>query len=112
LVTGDDAVMQRIEIPARPSGARTKAAPRRARPTRRLSATAEPTMTTPRDHRRRRDLNSPGHSSAPVSSLISPLLPKSAQGLPVRASSAITRTSLVPMNSRARQAALSANPRR
>ena len=56
--------------------------------------------------------NSPGHSSGPpVSSLISPLLPKSAQGMPVRASSAITRTSLVPMKMRARQAAPSAASR-
>ena len=53
--------------------------------------------------------NSPGHSSGlRVSSLISPLLPKSAQGMPDLASSAITRASLVPMKMRARQAAVSA----
>ena len=53
--------------------------------------------------------NSPGHSSGmPISSLTSPLAPKSAQGMPVLASSAMTRTSLVPMKIRARQAAPSA----
>ena len=52
--------------------------------------------------------NSPGHSSGLVWSLTSPLVPKSAQGMPVFASSATTRTSLVPMKIRARQAAVSA----
>ena len=51
--------------------------------------------------------NSPGHSSGPTPILTSPLMPKSAQGVPDLASSAITRASLVPMKMRARQAALS-----
>ena len=51
--------------------------------------------------------NSPGHSSdMPVSILISPMAPKSVQGIPVLASSAMTRASLVPMTIRARQAAV------
>jgi hypothetical protein len=41
----------------------------------------------------------------PMSSLTSPFTPKSAHGAPVRASSAITRASLVPMKMRDRQAA-------
>ena len=53
--------------------------------------------------------NSPGHASGlPTSILTSPPAPKSAQGTPVLASSAITRASLVPMKIRERQAALSA----
>jgi hypothetical protein len=43
-----------------------------------------------------------------MSTLTSPLLPKSAQGTPVVASSAIRRASLVPMKIRDRQAAPSA----
>ena len=53
--------------------------------------------------------NSPGHSSDPVSSLIAPPVPKSVHGMPVLASSAITRASLVPMKMRARQAASTAS---
>ena len=52
--------------------------------------------------------NSPGHSSGGVCNLTSPWVPKSVQAMPVLASSAITRTSLVPMNRRERQAAFSA----
>ena len=49
---------------------------------------------------------SPGHvSGTPISSLTSPASPKSAQGAPVLASSAMTRKSLVPVKMRARQAA-------
>ncbi len=78
--------------------------------TRRLSAIAEPTMTVSLIMTGADVIwNSPGHSSGmPVSTLISPLAPKSAQGIPDLASSAITRASLVPMKIRARQAALPA----
>ena len=53
--------------------------------------------------------NSPGQTNGlPISSVISPFGPKSTQGIPVRASSAMTRKSLVPMKIRDRQAAPSA----
>jgi hypothetical protein len=75
--------------------------------TRRLSAIAEPTTRVSRAMTGADVIwNSPGHSSGmPVSILIWPLLPKSAHGMPDLASSAITRASLVPMKTRARQAA-------
>ena len=100
-MAGDDAIVhQRIEGPARtlPGGAST----------RRLSEIAEPTMTVSRAITGADVIwNSPGHSSGmPISILISPLAPKSAQGMPDLASSAITRASLVPMKIRARQAAV------
>ena len=57
-----------------------------------------------RDDRRRGDLQLAGPLSfMPMSSCTSPLPPKSAQGAPVLASSAITRTSFVPMKMRARR---------
>jgi hypothetical protein len=72
-----------------------------------LSPIEEPTTTTPRPTAGGEVIwNSPGQSSRmPIASLISPPLPKSAQGIPVFASSAIRRTSLVPMKIRDRQAA-------
>ena len=105
---------QRIEAPARlpVRASKARTAPGGAS-TRRLSAIAEPTMTPPLTTTGADVIwNSPGHSSGPVSSLTSPLVPKSAQGMPVLASSAITRTSLVPMKMRARQAAVSVARRR
>ena len=78
--------------------------------TRTLSEIEEPTTMTPRLTTGGEVIwNSPGQSSdIPISGLTSPWSPKSAQGMPVLASSAMTRTSLVPMKIRLRQAAFSA----
>jgi hypothetical protein len=60
------------------------------------------------DHRGRRDLEFAGPFQRTAGlNLTSPVVPKSAQRMPVFASSAITRTSLVPMKIRARRAAVS-----
>ncbi len=113
-VTGDDAIMhQRIETPARQPRPRIEGAHRAGR---RLDAAiignrGADNDDAADDHRGRRDLEFAGpFQRPPVSNLTSPLVPKSAQGMPVFASSAITRTSLVPMKIRARQAAVSAAP--
>ena len=99
-MAGHDAIMhQRIETPARTPGSHIEGAHRAGR---RLDAAVVRDRRADDDGVADNDgadviWNSPGHSSGmPVSSLISPLAPKSAQGMPVLASSAITRASLVP----------------
>ena len=93
--------------PLRASNARTVPS---GASTRTLSASDDPTTTTPRPTTGAEVIwTSPGHNSGlPASSLTSPPAPKSVQGMPDFASSAMTRASLVPMKMRERQAASAA----